>query len=68
MDVKGMVRSNPVRAYVYGVVAVLLIVLVFYGIITDAEAGLWLIVAGTVLGVPAAVEKARSRVTPIRKD
>ncbi len=59
------VRTNPVRTYLYGVLGVVVVALVFYGVITEAEAALWLIVAGTVLGVPVAVEAARSHVVPL---
>lgn len=61
------IHGNPVRTYLYGVVSVVLIALVSYGVIEDAEAGLWAIVAATVLGVPVAVETARSKVTPTYK-
>lgn len=55
---------EPVRVYLYGVAAVVVMALVFYGVFTDAEASLWLVIAGTVLGVPVAVEQARSKVSP----
>jgi hypothetical protein len=58
------VLREPVRTYMYAVAGVVVLALVFYGVITDAEASLWMIVAATVLGVPAAVETARAKVTP----
>jgi hypothetical protein len=62
-----LLLREPVRVYAYGVAGVILLALVFYGILTEAEAGLWAIVVGTVLGVPFAVEKARGNVSPVAK-
>jgi hypothetical protein len=55
---------EPVRKYVYSVLAVLLVVGVAYGVITSEEAVLWGTVLGTVLMIPA-TEAARSRVRPL---
>lgn len=43
--------SPKVRAYFYGVMCVLAPVGVYYGITTVEEAGLWIAVAGVILGV-----------------
>lgn len=53
---------EPVRSYLYGVLAAVLLILTGYGLLTDHQAALWGNLTAVVL-VPA-VEKARSRVTP----
>lgn len=59
-----ILRREPVRAYVYSVLAVVLTVLMSYGVLDSDEAMLWLAVGSTVLVVPG-VEIARSKVTPV---
>lgn len=59
-------KSEPVRSYVYSVLAVLLGLLVAKGVIHNTELDLWLALAGTVLAVPS-VELARKRVQPLSK-
>ena len=56
----GIQDTEPVRLYVYGALAPLLAVLVWYGIVDDASVGLWLALAGALLGV-AGTEFARSK-------
>jgi hypothetical protein len=55
--------NEPVRRYIYSLLAPIVALLVFYGITTDEAAALWVAVASTVLGI-GATEAARARVTP----
>lgn len=59
------VADEPVRTYLYGVGVAVLVILNGYGIVADKQAALW----GNLLAVALipAVEKARSRVTPVHK-
>lgn len=57
-------ETEPVRRYLYGLLAPLATLLVALGVTTDAQVALWVGVATAVLGVPA-VETARSKVTPV---
>lgn len=65
MDLSVLTRE-PVRAYLYGVAAAVVALLVGVGLLTGAVAPLVLAVAHAVLAVPA-VEVARSKVTPMAK-
>ena len=56
-------RSEPVRVYLYGVLAALVALLVGYGVLTGELAALWLAFGAALLTVPA-VERTRSSVTP----
>lgn len=58
-----LVRSEPVRVYVYGLAAALVALLVVYGVLDGAQAAVWLAVVTAVVSVPL-VEGARARVTP----
>lgn len=57
-------NSEPVRLYVYGLVAPVLGVLLVYGLVTEEEAAAWALVLGAAL-IPGA-ELARRRVSPAR--
>lgn len=57
-------KLEPVRSYVYTLLVPVLAILVFYGIVSDLAAPLWIALGTAVLGVPA-VELARSRVRPV---
>jgi hypothetical protein len=56
---------EPVRLYLYGIAGVGVAALVVYGVLTDAQASLWVTVAATLLAVPVGTEVARSKVTPV---
>lgn len=56
-------RRNPVRAYLYGVLAAGEPVAVSYGLVSGQRGALWLGLGAAVLVVPAA-EAIRQRVTP----
>lgn len=49
INVGRVVRSPKNRLYVYGILGAAAPLLVAYGIVTDAEAALWLSLAGTIL-------------------
>lgn len=57
------VRREPVRAYLYGLLAPGAAVAVGYGLLSSNQAALWLALGGVVL-VPGATELARAKVTP----
>lgn len=57
---------EPVRTYLYGLLVPLAAVLVYYGVVDNESAPLWIALATGVLGVPA-VEVARSKVSPVRR-
>lgn len=57
----GLLYREPVRLYVYGVVAAVVALLVFRGVVSGAESLLWLALAQVLLAVPA-TEAARARV------
>lgn len=61
------VVREPVRVYVYTVLAVVIALLVARGVMSAAEAPLWTALVATLLGVPA-VETARSKVSPVWTD
>ena len=56
--------SEPVRLYLYGLLAPLVALLVVYGIVDETTAPLWLAFGTAVLGVTV-TEAARRRVTPV---
>lgn len=56
--------SEPVRVYLYGLLAPLVAVLGAYGIVSDELAPLWIGLGAAVLGVPL-IEAARRKVTPV---
>lgn len=55
--------AEPVRVYIYSVMVPALLVAVGYGLVSGAQATLWLTLAAAVLGV-GSTEAARSNVTP----
>jgi hypothetical protein len=60
-------KTEPVRLYVYSLLAPLAGILVFYGIVDSAAAPLWIALGTVVLGVTG-TEVARSKVTPNNRD
>jgi len=56
--------AEPVRTYLYPVLLAVVGVLVGYGVLEQTQAALWIALGAALLGVPA-VEKARSRVSPV---
>jgi hypothetical protein len=56
-------RREPVRAYLYGLLAPGAALAVAYGVVEQNKAALWISLGGVVL-VPGAAELARRRVTP----
>lgn len=64
--IKKLLAEEPVRMYLYGVVAAVVALLVGVGVITAAVAPLILAVAAAALAVPA-VETARAKVKPLAK-
>lgn len=60
-------REEPVRLYVYTVVAAILAVLITYGIVDETAVPVILAAVSALLAVPA-VETARSKVTPWSPD
>lgn len=60
-------KEEPVRLYVYTVVAAILAVLVAYGVVDETALPVILAAATAILAVPA-VETARSKVTPWSPD
>jgi hypothetical protein len=58
------VRRQPVRAYLYGLLAPGAALAVGYGLTTADKAALWIALGGVVL-VPTAAELARRKVTPV---
>ena len=62
-----LLAREPVRVYLYGLGAAVLLLLVAYGIVEDSKAPLWLGLLVALLGIPG-VEAARARVTPVQVD
>lgn len=60
-----LVAAEPVRMYVYAVLAALAAVLVGRGVMTGDAALLYLALLAAVLGIPA-TEHARSLVSPVQ--
>lgn len=60
-------KTEPVRAYFYGLMIPVLALLVYLGVLADGAVPLILAVAGAVL-VPVAAESARAKVTPVADD
>lgn len=59
------VRREPVRAYLYGLLAPGAALAVTYGAVTQNKAALWVALGGAVLA-PGAAELARRKVTPTK--
>lgn len=58
------VRREPVRAYLYGLLAPAAALAVAYGLVDSNQAALWVALGGVVL-VPGAAELARRKTTPV---
>lgn len=61
-----MGRFEPVRVWLYGLIAPIVAVLVAYGVVDDEAAPLWIALATAVLTI-AGAEAARAKVTPVAK-
>lgn len=61
------IRSEPIRAILYPVLGVVAAVLVAKGALTQFSADTIIAIIGAVIGVPAAAEIARLKVTPVAK-
>lgn len=59
--------EEPVRLYVYSVVAAILAVMVTYGVVDETALPVILAAVSAIAAVPA-VETARSKVTPVGAD
>lgn len=57
---------EPVRKYLYSLLVPVVAVLIYFGIVDNESAPLWIGLVTALLGVPA-VEVARSKVTPVSK-
>lgn len=57
-------KTEPVRSYLYTLLAPVVALLVYYGILNEQGAPLWTAVAVAVLGV-GATEIARAKVRPL---
>jgi hypothetical protein len=60
-----VVRREPVRAYLYGLLTPAAALAVAYGVLSANKAALWVAFGGVVL-VPGAAELARRKVTPTK--
>lgn len=67
MSLKNLSVTEPVRLYVYSVVAAVVALLVAFGVLDSNVVPVILAVVTAVLAVPA-VEKARASVSPVLKD
>lgn len=54
-------KTEPVRLWLYGIAAPLAAIGVGYGVLSDAQASMWITLAGAVLGVVFGGEAARSK-------
>lgn len=59
-------RRQPVRTYMYGLLAPAVALLGAYGLTTPAKGALWIALGGVVL-LPVGVEAARAKVTPLSR-
>lgn len=60
-----LLRREPVRLYVYGVLAAALPVLVLTGVLEVSDTGDVLALVAAVLGVTGSTEAARQHVSPV---
>jgi RsiW-degrading membrane proteinase PrsW (M82 family) len=60
-------RFEPVRSYVYTLLAPVLAVLVYYGVVASNAVDLWIALGTAVLGVTG-TETARAKVRPTNTD
>ena len=63
---KFFAESEPVRRWLYGLLAPVFGLLVFYGLLAEEAVALWLALGEVVL-VPPVAEAVRARVTPVRE-
>lgn len=59
-------RRQPVRAYLYGLLAPAIAVAGAYGLVSQERGFLWIALGGAIL-LPAGVEAARAKVTPVSR-
>lgn len=57
-------KTEPVRLWLYGLMGPLMALLVGYGVLSDAQASMWIAVGVAVAGVGFGTEFARSKATP----
>ncbi|PSK93024.1 hypothetical protein CLV30_13151 [Haloactinopolyspora alba] len=62
---KFFARTEPIRRYLYGLLAPVLAILVVYGYVEESSVAMWTALGGAVL-VPGGVELARRKTTPTR--
>lgn len=56
--------TEPVRLYLYSLLAPVVALLAYLGVVDDTSGPLWAALVTALLGIPA-VEKARSLVSPV---
>lgn len=61
-----LAKSEPVRLYLYSLLAPVLAILVAFGVVDSEAVALWIALGTAVLGIPA-IELARAKVTPVAK-
>lgn len=54
-------RTEPVRLWLYGLMAPVMAILVGYGVLSDAQASMWITLATAALGIIGGTEFARSK-------
>lgn len=54
-------ETQPVRLWLYGLMGPIMALLVGYGILSDAQASMWIALGASALGVVGATEFARSK-------
>ena len=64
--IKAYVSREPVRVYLYGIVAAICAALVVFGVIAASVVPVVLAVVAAVLVVPSPVEALRSQVIPAK--
>jgi len=63
-NVSFFAKTEPIRRYLYGLLAPVLAVLVVYGVVDENTVPLWVALGAAVL-VPTGVELARRKTTPV---
>jgi hypothetical protein len=61
-----MAKFEPVRLWLYGLIAPVVALLAWYGVVADDAAPLWIALATAVLTIVGA-EVSRSKVVPVEK-
>lgn len=64
MSVVDLVRQEPVRVYIYGVVAAIVAALAFFGVVSGLAIPVIMAIVVAALALPSPVEVARNMVTP----